>query len=66
VQVDRSLAPGFVEALKQTPGTLVVWTPRDPMLIKAAKFPRMEAVIRCWYRPIARFGHIQVWERTDE
>src|SRR5262249_3120877 len=57
---------GFGEALERTAGTLVVWIPNNPALIEALKFPRMEAAVRRRYRPCERFGHIQVWVRSDE
>jgi hypothetical protein len=55
----------FAEALDQHPDTLVVWTPDDPFMIAALKFPKLEAVIRRRYRPLVRFGHIHVWGRSD-
>jgi hypothetical protein len=64
--VDRGLEDRFIEALERTPGMLVVWKPSNPALIKALKFPRIEAVVYRLYHLSKQFGHIQVWERSDE
>jgi hypothetical protein len=64
--VDRRLEDAFIEALEQTAGTLVIWIPDDPAIIKDLRFPRIEAVVRSRYRPCQRFGRIQVWTRSDE
>jgi hypothetical protein len=64
--VDRRLVDAFIEALERTAGTLVVWIPDDPAIIKDLRFPRIEAVVRRRYRPCERFGRIQVWARSDE
>jgi hypothetical protein len=64
--VDPSLEGRFIEALERTPGTVVVWTPDDPAMSRAMQFPRLEAAVRCWYRPCERYGHIEVWVRSDE
>jgi hypothetical protein len=53
----------FVKELEQTPGSVVVWSPREFGRTKLAKLGCLEAAIRKSYQPKARFGAIEVWRR---
>src|SRR4029077_4572882 len=64
--VDPGLQDRFAEALELTPGPLVVWRPGDPSMIEELQFPKVEEVVRRCFHPCERFGHIEVWVRSDQ
>jgi hypothetical protein len=55
--VDPSLIDTYVEILKRNKDLFVVWSPSQANPF----FPQLDRVVYVSYRPIARFGKIQVW-----
>jgi hypothetical protein len=55
----------FVGALERTPDSVVVWAPREFRRDREVKLQRLEAAIRQYYEPAARFGDIEVWRRKQ-
>ena len=64
--VDSTLEPQFIRALEVAAGTVVVWAPGEKPGDPALRLERLEATIRRLYRPVAQFGRIEVWRRSDE
>ncbi len=64
--VDSTLEPRFIRGLEASAGVVVVWVPGEEPGAPALRLERMEATIRRLYRPVARFGQIEVWRRSDE
>jgi hypothetical protein len=64
--VDSTLEPQFIRALEASAGVIVVWAPGEETTEPALRLERLEATIRRLYRPVARFGRIEVWRRLDE
>ena len=63
--VDIDLEPEFAAALEQATDSVVVWSPEEHKLLSQLRLDRLASVIREHYRPEARFGHIEVWRRSD-
>jgi hypothetical protein len=63
--VDSSLEPQFVRALEMMSSGVVVWSPGEEPTAPALKLKGLEATIRRLYRPVARFGRIEIWRRSD-
>jgi hypothetical protein len=63
--IKMDLEPEFVESLEQAKDSVVVWSPGEHALVSQLELERLAAVIRERYRPEARFGHIEVWRRSD-
>jgi hypothetical protein len=56
----------FVEALRRTPNSLVIWAPSEKGHPRLAKLSRFTALIEALYEPDRRFGVIEVWRRKRE
>jgi hypothetical protein len=53
----------FVQALRSTPDSVVVWAPSSTFLYKIDRFPRLVAAIHEYYEHEATIGVIEVWRR---
>ncbi len=58
--VDPGLEARYAEDLELADDSVVVWDPGFP----DRKFPLLDRSVRRWYRPAARFGHIEVWRHV--
>ncbi len=63
--VNIDLEPEFAESLEQATDSVVVWSPEEHKLLSQLRLDRLASVIREHYRPEARFGHIEIWRRSD-
>jgi hypothetical protein len=59
------LEPEFAAALEQATDSVVVWSPGEHELPSQLRLERLASIIREHYRPEARFGHIEIWRRSD-
>jgi hypothetical protein len=59
--IDPGREEAFIEALEHTPDSVVVWVPGEIFVDPRLRLPRMVQAIRKWYRPLARFGNLEVW-----
>jgi hypothetical protein len=59
--VDPSLIDEYVAILTQSKDLLVVWSPGK----KNPFFPKLDGAVRAAYRPLARFGAIEVWHHKS-
>jgi hypothetical protein len=55
--VDPGLLDAYVRVLKERPNILVVWSPGKPNRF----FPELDRAVHEDYRPVSRFGDIEVW-----
>lgn len=56
----------FVEALSKAPaGSVVVWSPGEPIFDARLRLDRLVAEVRRGFRPEARFGSIEVWRKKS-
>jgi hypothetical protein len=59
--VDPGLVDRYAEDLERADDSVVVWDPGFP----DRRFSLLDQAVRRWYRPEARFGHIEVWRHLD-
>jgi hypothetical protein len=61
------IAPGdedrFVESLERSGDCVAVWVPNEENIEGILRLERIERTIRRLFRPVARFGKIEVWRR---
>lgn len=61
--VDIDLDAEFAGQLEASADSVVVWDSRQQNVNPAMKLERVVAIIRRYYEPEARFGHVEVWRR---
>jgi hypothetical protein len=59
--IDPGREDAFLEALERTTDSVVVWVPGEIFVDPRLRLPRMVRAIRTSYRPLARFGNLEVW-----